>query len=522
MAPYRSFRFIISALVLAAASLTLLHVRARAAIAQPSKLYINLAAVPLDKYQFTNWDSTFQRPYVKNCSTTKTVRQCIQDRLVGFRSQGAEGVRFFYPLCGGGYNTALNNCGSSPSQVSLNTVWVSNLNLFLFDMKTKGFTKVIPSPMFWGAWEPTDPNPQNPANPGAPNDGQRKLTVSDSCAGNPSPTGQVKLVFWPAVPFGVSGGDNYPGTSTPQPVGPWRPGHNQSYNCSPANPVFVGWSNIYAVSNAVLQKAQANSLIVDEFDIQNEIALDNATVYGRLIVDNKHTGTGNPNVLSQTRSSMTTYGFNWKRVTYSAHSANSTVSQYDCGSVYGDSARIIRLSEMLAGIGGGLIGDANGASWVNGLRCGGTATGMYQMPTYHSPPNITDLHVYACVEATTGGCTSASVQNDAKKTFDGVKAMIDSYGPSGWRGSVPDIYNSLYMLGETWSNAFDSSNKSCEGGNVTTSVATQTVNGFNTSGLAGRTAGTVFQPWHQVANWGDPAACYPATYTINPPYTPQP
>src|SRR5207244_1665489 len=79
---------------------------------------------------------------------------------------------------------------------------------------------------------------------------------------------------------------------------------NAGYNCSPANPYFVGWQNIYSVVDTVLQKAQSRSLEVNELDIMQELDLQDFTVLGRFISDNKHGIPGDLDVFDKLRYYM--------------------------------------------------------------------------------------------------------------------------------------------------------------------------------------------------------------------------
>lgn len=258
---------LLHSLTLLLGSASLLPLQARAAIAQPSQLEANLGPLPIDKYDQINWDPTITRQYAiasnsGSCTPSGTVRQCLQAILQHFRQQGATGVRVKFALCGGAWSTALLNCGTGYNSGSLNSAWVSKMNLFLDDVAASGFTNITVSPVPWSYYNVFDPycydgtytcgenNGQFPLltqarEPGL-NDGLRWTNTEwDSCTGSYKP-----LFFWPAAPFGVRGHN-----TQNDPTGPWKAQYDQSYNCSPHNPYFVGWQNIYNVIDAVLAGA---------------------------------------------------------------------------------------------------------------------------------------------------------------------------------------------------------------------------------------------------------------------------
>ena len=171
---------------------------------------------------------------------------------------------------------------------------------------------------------------------------------------------------------------------------------NDSYQCSPVNPIFVGWDNIYSVVGALLHAARHpfgdsddRHLAVEEFDVRNEIDIEHYPVRGRMIVDNTHPSTlpVGRDVLTDLRQLMVNngydlaHGFDQYRVTYSAmdtvisysppitkpvpigpnapnpnDQAPDEVAKFDCQSLWGDSAREEKASMLLGTISGGVFG----------------------------------------------------------------------------------------------------------------------------------------------------------------------
>ncbi len=231
-------------------------------LSSESEVEVNLGPIPIDHYTDDN-DSVpgyASLDFVKDCTET-TVRDCYQAQLAELDADGVTGIRFMFYFCGGAWSTALDDCLGTPS---LNSDWVDNLELFLEDVADAGIDDVTPTPQFWGGFDSNlgycDPilsggqvdfkcgeddgeyNFLTESDDSTLNDGLQWDEVSDSCTSTTLP-----LFFWPAAPFGVRGFN-----SDGDPVGPWMGGYNDAYNCSPSNPDFVGWNNIYDVVEAVI------------------------------------------------------------------------------------------------------------------------------------------------------------------------------------------------------------------------------------------------------------------------------
>jgi hypothetical protein len=496
----------------------------RSAISAHTRLQVNLGPVPVDKYLLTNWDSIYQHGYVPGCSTTRTVRACYQQMFASFRQQGVEGVRFMFYFCGGSYSTALNGCGTY-NGTSLRAAWASNMRTFLQDLAAARIYRITPTPQWGYGYDANIPycldgtyscgaedgnyNWYRNTRQRSLNDGVVWARVADTCSATPGAT--VALFFWPGLPFGVR-----PVNKAGDPAGPWKVLFNNSYNCSPRNPHFAGWQRMYDVISSMLSAARGAGLMVHEFDIANELNVPEATAEMRLMTDGKHTDTGNGNVPDAINYYLSYFGFSTQRVTWSIAEYRSGANLFDCGSMYGDSARILRLSSMLAATNGARVGWPVGVSTANWLTCGGSpASDWVSQPRSYPFPGIIDLHPYNIQSA-----------EDAKIAYNGYKTFLDAWGPAGnyWHGNVPALYNAEVMIGETHSNQTNSgTGKSCEGADNPGVLAGFQINGYNLSGLANSSRVTIFRPWQNFVYWDSlNGGCYQVPASINPPYATTP
>src|SRR5262249_54515034 len=158
----------------------------------------------------------------------------------------------------------------------------------------------------------------------------------------------------------------------------------------------------------------------------NEVDFENFTIFGRLIYDNKDNPDGSPgttDVLGGLRNIASDVKYNGRFdpnvITFSVDSDRPANSGGDCTSVYGDSALLMKASELLAAFAGGasVIGTPFPPYTTNGtLTCGGSAgppgTGgaMISMPVSYTKPTITDNHVKPCV-VTSGPPYSCTTQD---------------------------------------------------------------------------------------------------------------
>ena len=448
----------------------------RGAGISPTKLEINLGAVPLDRYL----DASPQGSLIPSCPNTWTVRNCIKSMFNNnsgswpyssnnYVGQGVTGVRFFYGLRGGASSTAFNSNGT------LNSAWQSSLQQFFLDLRSYGVLRVTPTPVIAANWS-----------------GPLTLRTVTSCGVTKS------MYFYPWLPFGLESTNYYPDGQD----------NNLAYSCAAATPsdIWWGWQPMFNLIDSVLTKAQAASLTVADYDIENEMALTFFTVYGRLIYDNTHS----VDVLSSIRNLMWAHGFDGNRVTGSVQMYRSNLAEFNCGSVYGDSAALIQQSEMIAAISGtwGKIGQPYGFSWIYNLPCGGSPATMISLPVYHSAATTTNIHSHLCVEGDGmgGGGTSCNPNIDvtltAKKFYDDVRAFLV------YRGLTANYV----VFGET------DADQNCDG--FTKAMAAQNASGYRASSLWSYNGGNVvLRPWNNEMDVSIPN-CYIAPSYINDAYNP--
>jgi len=239
----------------------------------PNRLEVNLGPLTIDVYNNT---ANFSSYYPSNACPPAgsgqkySARGCFQRILAAFRAQGVTGVRFFFGLCGGANSTPLQNCGQSWSHVTgPNGTWLSNLNAFFDDLKANTFTCITPTPAH-GDWVGVQGNAPSQYLSAAP------APSGQACTGTP-----LVLQYVPGEPYGRIPCHNtspyncttWPTCTSCQSNVGFRvmPGDNNAYNCSPSNPIFVGWQNLYNVVNAVLSAAHAKGLTVAELDVEQEL-----------------------------------------------------------------------------------------------------------------------------------------------------------------------------------------------------------------------------------------------------------
>lgn len=221
----------------------------------------------------------------------------------------------------------------------------------------------------------------------------------------------------------------------------------------------------------------------------------------RLIFDNKHATGGRgstTDVLGTVRNLAAGNGFSSGSVTYSTPvDSPNPGTNTPCASVYGDSATLMKLDGLMGAMAGGYsyFGDPSGASTSDFLWCGGTITGMIQLPVYYTQPTMSDIHFYPCF----GPCQGASTPDStlfAEAVYSGAWSLLSAHGLTG----------NVLMVGETQPN------QSCD--NFTPALATQ-----NVSGYMGSTLYTNHASLTTMRLWNNPqSACYSAPTIINPPY----
>jgi len=495
------------------------------------------------------------------CSTGSSYRSCIQQILASYHNQGITGVRFQFDM----HQALILN---SNGVAQLNTNWFQGLNAFFGDLKTNSINNVTPTIGWRAADWPS---------------GGGKLTYSlqtnvpprtgQNCPGFPT---YANMRFSPTAPFGEfctntqACGPSCTASSTCNPSTdccssstPWsgvwdvpQQWSNDSYDCAPANTyTFVGWSTMYGAVNALLQAANSNGLTVTELDGENEMTLDQYSVHARLIVDNTHS---DELVLTNLRQAMSANGFDPGKVTYSVYHLEATVALYNCGSVYGDSARILEVSELLSAIDGLWFGTTS-VPYSSGLKCGGSTSARAYLPMGQPSPTIIDMHDSPCV----GNCDPtvnpwSTVTGEATTDFNALDTFRESFYPlsscparapgCGWRtqccGYDPNLANALIVIGETFAYTAPNDTPVCPmtgaNGNPESppyswsrAAAVNMVTGFNGSWLQGVTLPNgnpgyvVFRPWEylqemQHGTWTDSqiAACNPIVVNSNSVYTP--
>ena len=296
---------------------------------------------------------------------------------------------------------------------------------------------------------------------------------------------------------------------------------------------FVGWANLFEVfRRVVVAIASTPGLSLREFDLTNELLLTRFPVQARLIYDN----TRNVDVFAAVQDLVANAGFDRKLVTFSVFEANTTIPDFDCLSVYDDSARVMAMSALFAGLRGGSIGlPANlpNPQTQGYLWCYGGYTEMVLVPGARQVPSIADMHATPCamVEAT-GRCDPYhdvnAIKTEARRTFNGVADLLQSYCVGGWREEkIPDLCSATFIQGEVAAKKEPPVNNirpdglpsNCDGSPP--NAPEGSARGFNESGLAGRSA--VIRPWLDNMNAPDNGVvCYESPHNVRRTFGPQP
>lgn len=430
-------------------------------LASGASLHGNAGSVPLDIYTSLNSSGVLGA-----CSRNMTIRQCTQVYLANLYKQGVRELRFFFGVRGSFYSTALDANGN------VNQSWLNNLGLFLADVRAAGITHVTPNFSLWGT-----------------GDGSPVAQTVQDCNLN-----SVTRYFWITSPFAavVSGGGYVPDNSYPQ----------DSYNCSPHNPFFIGWGKIYNLVDKVLQKAVEKSLVVYELETLPEWNSEDFTIYARFVYDNKHGTPGtpceinrvwqdSPTVQACMQRAMQLNGFPPGAATISVMETR-TSNGWDCDSVYGDKYRVVGLSGLNAAFASGFLGRTGTNN--GGLFCGGETRFQESLPYDPQPlPSLIDMHSYVCV-----GISEWNLDCDLTKTgsliggeFTKLSNAINSFRNTRWPGAS-------IVFGETHNNDVLNDPGSGHQGDVQClpaplSAPVDMVNGFNASYLAGQSI--AFRPF---------------------------
>jgi len=430
-----------------------------------SQIQGNGAFIPIDMYEDTN---SGQFP-VYPCSSSLKVRECMQHWAANMNKQGVTNLRFFFGLRGGGGSTAIEPSGD------VRETWIDNLKLFFQDLAAAGITSVSLHPALAFTYE----------------DAPIPATLPD-CHGT-----LVSRFFWITSPVAYRHDTAYPDNAYPQ----------DSLNCSPANPYFIGWDKIYNVLDRVVKAAVSKGLTVSEIEQYAEMNLADFTVDARWVYDNKHGEDIQCEINGEWQNSsrvqtcigrvMEINGFSRRSVTPSVTESRSTDGS-SCLSVYGDSARVFKLSQLHATLTGGRIGRAQ-SDFPGGLECGGNTLSQEPVPfPTQETPDIVHLHSYPCVATAplNPSCNLAITGTLISNEFKLLSNAIDDFRNRRWPGAQ-------IVFGET--HGSDVENKSgsqgtvqCPGPPISASV--DMVNGFNASNLASQNV--MFRPFNQFA--GDP------------------
>jgi hypothetical protein len=425
-------------------------------LASTVELHANLGPVPIDRYEDKN------DGILGACKQGVVVRDCIKAILADRAKQKVRGLRFMFGLTGGGYSTAIQEDGK------ISASWVKNLELFLKDVKDSGIRKIAPTPIFGGL----------------SGDRAKQMEVTDGCTVDGHVNRKVKVKFFAGLPWGSRLEDG----------APYDAGVVDAYKCSPSNPTFVGWKAIHSALENVLVAAQGNRLDVYELDLFHEMNVDWYTVEARMITDNKHAESGDPDLMKVARYLMTKHGFEASRVTYSVSDTAPSEPGYDCNSSYGDSARVAGLSALLEAIQGSPFGHAKDWSVEKGLGCGGSTAGRIRLPTKHNLPRLVDVHSY-----TTG--EPGMIRVETTLWANAVDSAMKRRG----------LASATFILGETHSNTRGPNGKSCEG--AAPDAGVELARAFNDSKLAAR--GAILRPWFNATS-----SCYSPIQRLNPPFVP--
>jgi hypothetical protein len=449
----------------------------------PSLLEVNIGPLPVDKYNEV-------LPGQAACPNPSwTVKQCIANMFrnnpnatpyspLNYRKQGVTGVRFQFALGGGYFSKPFTAKGQ------IQAAWVSKLQQFFNDLKSYGVERVSPTAALVDNWSVSNGDcigdgcislTRFPAPTPAEQEGLRP----DGC-----PVWVREGFFVPWLPFGFAveqDGGLYPD----------RADGNKAYECArrPPDSLFWGWTPYLTLVDQILSAARQAGLQVADFDIQNEMNVTDFTVHGRLLydLDIRRVPGGtidkSVNVLSEVRERMRRNGFSADRVIGSVPATLSNVPNFTCASVYGDAASLIKLSGMIAAIGGGKIGNAAETAFVNNLPCGGKEEGMFSMPVSWAPlPSLVDTHAHICVRTNSGGqdtCTPDDTTETARLYHDSLYSLLQYRGMSG----------AYVMFGES------NSNQNCDG--FTKATAQQAMAGYRKSLLYLNKAPDVsFRPWN--------------------------
>jgi hypothetical protein len=439
------------------------RVQISAAGISTSALEVNLGPLPVDLYNgSTTNTNNFPFPW---CSSAWVVQACIQNLLSSYAIQGVTGVRFQLGVTLGP-STAFDSAGA------LRGTWVTQLASFFSDLAAFGITNISPTTS-WDDFHQSsnlNSNYDNQGRPCEPIPETAGCSTYSNCTTAGGAAGR-QLSFSRLLPYGIAPGPDADGFHD-----------NNAYACSPANPYFWSWSHHYDLISQLATAARGAGLNIGEFDLENEVSLNNFTVQARIIYDNI---SGTP-VLETLGPALYNNGNGYPSTALTVSSdtdmpgsttlSSGPLNPYPCASVYGDAAQLLGSSELLAAIGGGVIGlpryiAANGAMACDGSIYGGVCPdpntdfqgwatcalrGMIYIPSgvkYEgSPPtgaiaqstrSVIDMHAKPCL-APNGPCDpTADATIPARDTFTAIGNFLICRG----------LTSSRLTFGEMWSNS---------------------------------------------------------------------
>ncbi len=506
-----------------------------------SWLQANLSFMPFNYYDYNHVAST--SGFSTSCPPSASVRSCFKSILTSLWTQGVSGIRVFVTFCDQ-TSTAFANCGAPYNQVSWDptvepgSTWIQNAATFFQDLRDAGIPNIT---ITTGTSGPIFSLPANQtSSPSTPSG----LTCADQ-GGNCCLDTQDTVYFDPSMPFGMSVSHDSNGNASYNPLGfRWPTGQNNGWNCAPINnQFFLGWTNLFNVTNALLSAVQGvnasrqpNQVVLNVYELEfmnQEIDMADFPVLLRYIVDNSmpqsappdsKVGYCNPNlqppnsnganvdVLCKLRQLMTSNGFDPGHVTWSApwtdtlYTANDPATPdeqavYNCfNNAYGDYARNIDLDEIWQALTGGNIGISSDSNVKYFLACGGTGAGMFPAPYYNSLPNLVDSHMYPTLDYPPDQIASQTSETQIQAV-----AQLDYSDLSSFL-ALAGLQSAQVVIGETFGGlAPDGTYGSGNCLNVPVNAAASNVSGFNQSALAKYSV--VFRPWMEIE---DPSGtCYP-------------
>jgi hypothetical protein len=299
---------------------------------------------------------------------------------------------------------------------------------------------------------------------------------------------------------------------------------NTCYSGGSSNPEFFwGWAPFESLLSGIIQAAgpQGANVRIEEMDILQERNFYDFTVGARLIYDNVN----HVDVLGFIRSTLASGGFDSSRATFSG-SATNTIQGFDCGSIYGDSAMLVKTSEITGAIAGytgsGWFGQPFPENNVNGLECteaGQTFIYMAQLPPGqgYSQPSVVDVHAYPCnvnpnaAPNASSDCYTTDATQNAETLYNDLWAFLQYRGLTG---ATAVLGESSVVSWNTTPGA-QPTDPNYPGDQCPWQPSPYwAVNGYEASSLyANHASATIFQPFNVLEN-----ACYSNPITLSPPY----